>query len=60
MSKERKIHIKNDNTNPTVDNRESRFDLNCSYCHPNKGENQKNFRKHGKGKAKYKSERKGK
>jgi hypothetical protein len=57
MSKERKVLIKNDNSNSTVDDRESRFDLNCSFCRPNKGENQKNFRKHGKGKPKYKNKR---
>lgn len=59
MERERKISLKEKNTNSTVDDRERRQDLRCSYCRPNKGENQKNWRKHGKGKSKYKSQRKG-
>lgn len=35
------------NTNPTVDDRERRTLLSCSYCKPNRGENRKNFKKHG-------------
>jgi hypothetical protein len=59
--KTRKINLKKEhkNTNNTVDDRERRFDLNCSYCPPNGGENKKNHSKHGKGKPKYKSKRKG-
>lgn len=50
----------NRDTNSTVDDRERRMDLSCSFCKPNRGENQKNFRKHGKGKPKYKDKRHGK
>lgn len=57
--KERKLPNVKKNANNTVDDRERRFDLNCSYCRPNRGENIKNYRKHGKGKSRYKSERKG-
>lgn len=57
MSKPRKLNIKDKNTNSTVDDRESRFDLSCSFCRPNKGENQKNYKKHGKTKPKYKNKR---
>lgn len=59
--RDRKIPLKkrDRNTNNTVDDRERRFDLYCSFCPPNGGENKKNYRKHGKGKAKYKSKRKG-
>lgn len=55
----KKIKVNKTNTNNTVDDRERRLDLRCSFCRPNKGENQKNHRKHGKGKPKYKSKRKG-
>lgn len=55
--KERKVQIKNKNANSTVDDRESRFDLSCSFCRPNKGENKKNYKKHGKTKPKYKNKR---
>lgn len=53
----RKINLKENNTNSTVDDRERRFDLSCSFCRPNKGENKKNHRKHGKTKPKYKNKR---
>lgn len=59
MERERKISLKEKNSNNMVDDRERRKDLRCSYCRPNKGENQKNWRKHGKGKPKHKSQRKG-
>lgn len=49
-----------DTSNPRVDNLERRLDLKCSFCPPNKGDNSKHKGKHGKGKAKYKSKRKGK
>lgn len=52
--------MKKMNTNSTVDDREQRFSLNCSFCRPNKGENCKHHAKHGKGKPKYKDKRKGK
>jgi hypothetical protein len=45
--------------NSTVDDRERRQDLNCSYCRPNRGENQKCHRKHGKTKARHKDKRRG-
>lgn len=48
------------NTNSTVDDRERRNLLRCSFCRPNKGENQKHCSKHGKGKPKYKDKRRGK
>lgn len=48
------------NTNSTVDNRERRNLLRCSFCPPNKGENCKHHSKHGKGKPKYKDKRRGK
>lgn len=48
------------NTNPTVANRENRLLLSCPICRPNRGENKKPCGKHGKGKPKYKSRRKGK
>lgn len=47
-------------TNSMVDDRERRFKLRCSFCPPNAGENCKHKGKHGKGKPKYKSKRKGK
>jgi hypothetical protein len=50
-------NYKTENNNSTVDDRERRNDLLCSFCRPNKGENQKNYRKHGKGKPKYKNKR---
>lgn len=46
-----------ENTNNTVDDRERRKDLSCSYCKPNRGENAKCRRKHGKTKPKYKDKR---
>lgn len=49
-----------ENTNPTVDDRERRFDLRCSFCRPNRGENAKSCNRHGKGKPKYKDKRRGK
>jgi hypothetical protein len=55
--KKRKVNIKDKNSNSTVDDRERRFDLRCSFCRPNKGENQKTYRKYGKGKPKYKDKR---
>ena len=59
MSKERKIKIKDKhrNINSTVDDRERRFDLGCSFCPPNKGENAHRRAKHGKTKPKYKNKR---
>jgi hypothetical protein len=42
------------NTNSTVDDRLRRFDLNCSFCPPNKGENRKKHSKRGAKKPKYK------
>jgi hypothetical protein len=48
------------NTNSTVDDRERRKDLNCSFCPPNRGDNAKRRSKRGKGKPKYKFKRKGK
>lgn len=51
---------KETNTNPTVDDRLSRNDLSCSFCRPNKGENEGRRAKHGKGKSKYKDKRRGK
>lgn len=46
------------NTNSTVDNRERRNQLSCSFCKPNRGENAKRCGKHGKTKPKYKNKRK--
>lgn len=46
------------NTNSTVDNRERRNQLSCSFCKPNRGENRKRCGKHGKTKPKYKNKRK--
>ena len=58
---ERKIRIKNENTNSKVDKREHRRTMGgCDICPPNRGCNDRNWSKHGKGKAKYKSKRKGK
>lgn len=48
------------NTNSTVDDRERRFDLNCSFCPPNRYENAKRRGKHGKTKPKYKNKNRGK
>lgn len=48
----------NRNTNSTVDNRERRKSLSCSFCKPNKGENAKRKAKHGNKKPKYKNKRK--
>lgn len=50
-------HIKNENTNSTVDDRERRKDLSCSFCPPNKGENEKRKSKRGNKKPKYKDKR---
>jgi len=55
--KERKILIKHKNNNSTIDDRESRNDLYCSFCRPNRGENKKNYKKHGRTKPKYKNKR---
>lgn len=52
--------MKKTEVNPTVANREKRKELRCSFCPPNRGENCKHKGKHGKGKPKYKSKRKGK
>jgi hypothetical protein len=49
-----------ENTNSTVDDRERRFDLGCSFCPPNRYENAKRRGKHGKTKPKYKDKRRGK
>lgn len=46
------------NTNRSVDNKEKRFELRCSFCPPNRGENCKNYKKHGSKKPKYKNKRK--
>lgn len=46
------------NTNSTVDDRERREDLSCSFCPPNRGENRKNYKKHGVKKPKKKDHRK--
>jgi hypothetical protein len=45
------------NTNSTVDDRERRFLLRCSFCKPNRGENKKCHRKHGNKKPKKKNKR---
>lgn len=45
-------------TNSTVDRKERRLDLSCSFCPPNKGENAKRKAKHGNKKPKYKTKRK--
>ena len=55
--KTKKINLKDDNTNSTVDDRESRFDLLCSFCRPNRGENAKSRPKHGRTKPRYKNKR---
>lgn len=47
-----------DHANSTVDDRGRRFDLSCSFCRPNKGENIKNPKKHGETKPKYKTRKK--
>jgi hypothetical protein len=49
--------LKAANTNSTVDNRERRKQLSCSYCRPNRGENCKKHAKHGVTKPKYKDKR---
>lgn len=46
-----------ENTNSTVDDRERREDLHCSFCRPNRGENAKRRPKNGKTKPKYKNKR---
>ncbi len=43
--------------NPSVDNKLRRYELRCSLCPPNGGENCKRRGKHGKTKAKYKDKR---
>lgn len=48
---------KDTNANSTVDDRESRFDLSCSFCPPNRHENARRKAKHGKTKPKYKDKR---
>jgi hypothetical protein len=55
--KERKIPLIEENTNSTVDDRERRDDLLCSFCRPNRGENAKRRPKHGKTKPKKKDHR---
>lgn len=45
-------------TNPTIYNRLKRYNLKCSICPPNGGENTKRKGKHGKTKPKYKNKRK--
>lgn len=45
------------NTNSTVDDRERRDDLSCSFCRPNRGENASRKGKHGKTKPRYKNKR---
>lgn len=57
-SKTRKVRVKSDNTNSTVENRENRLWLRCSYCPPNRGENATRKAKHGTKKPKYKDKRK--
>lgn len=47
----------NQETNSTVDDRERREQLYCSFCRPNKGENCKHSSKYGKTKPKYKEKR---
>lgn len=46
------------NNNSSVDNKERRNQLSCSFCRPNKGENAKRKAKHGNKKPKYKNKRK--
>jgi hypothetical protein len=59
MSSDKKIKLPKieKNTNSTVDDRKHRFNLNCSFCRPNKGENKKNYKKHGTKKPKKKDHR---
>lgn len=45
------------NSNNTVDDRERRFLLRCSFCRPNRGENKKTYRKNGVKKPKKKNHR---
>jgi len=45
-------------SNSTVYDRLSRFDLRCSFCKPNKGENKKSYKKHGCKSPKYKDKHK--
>lgn len=45
--------------NPTVYNRLMRYELLCSYCRPNKGENIKCRKKHGVQKPRKKNIRRG-
>jgi hypothetical protein len=54
----RKKQLVKKETNSMVDDRLRRFDLNCSICPPNRGENSKRKSKHGKTKPKYKDHRK--
>jgi len=42
------------NTNSTIDNKERRSLLSCSFCPPNKGENSNRKPKHGTRKPRYK------
>jgi hypothetical protein len=44
-------------TNSTVDDRERRQDLGCSFCRPNRGENAKRRPRHGKTKPRAKEKR---
>ena len=50
----------NQNTNSTVDRKERRKLLSCSFCKPNKGENASRKAKHGNKKPKYKDKKNGK
>lgn len=45
------------NTNSTVDDKERRLNLRCSFCRPNRGENAKRRPKYGKTKPKSKNKR---
>ena len=45
------------NSNNTVDDRERRLNLSCSFCRPNRGENTKRRPKHCRTKPKYKNKR---
>lgn len=57
--KERQLPKHKDNVNNTVDDRERRTVQRCAICPPNKGENATRKARHGKGKARYKTKRKG-
>lgn len=53
----RKKQEKDNTGNATVYDRLKRYDLRCSYCRPNKGENKKTCRKHGVKKPKHEAKR---